>query len=487
MVLIGGASRIDERHAVDHVEEGMVRVAEDHAVNMLAEQLVRLLRVRRPLLQAANIVGNSNSVAIEVLDPRVRKAGEVELEAVSSHRKDFSVSVRKTRENFLALDVPRVDDDIDILQEREDLIRNRVRPLPVRVGKDCYSHGEWFLLLLLAVLPVADYTPAIRLPGCVTMTSMQVTIAPRTGLTLNNPVIAASGTFGYGLEFARRMDVTGFGAIVSKGTTREPRAGTPPVRLVETAAGMLNAIGLQNVGVEAVVKEKAPAWQRLGVPVLVNVSGAALEEYREVVSRLDGVPGVSGIELNISCPNVKEGGVAFGAQPGPAAAVTAAARAATSMPLVVKLSPNVADIRGIASAVEDAGADALTVANTVYGMAIDARRRTPLLTNITGGLSGPAIKPYALYLVYQVAQEVSIPIIAAGGIMTGVDAIEFLLAGATAVQLGTALLVDPACWRTVIADLEAWCRKEGVTDVREIIGAANEGFKGKTGEVHLAG
>ncbi|HYW64606.1 MAG TPA: dihydroorotate dehydrogenase [Bradyrhizobium sp.] len=308
---------------------------------------------------------------------------------------------------------------------------------------------------------------------------MEALIAPRTGLTLTSPVIAASGTFGYGLEFAEHGDLSRLGAIICKGTTREPRTGNPPPRVVETAAGMLNSIGLQNVGIDEVIRDKAPRWAELSTPVLVNVSGTSVDDYSALVARLDGVPGVSGIELNISCPNVKEGGVAFGTTPQAAAQVTATARAATTLPLVVKLSPNVADIRCIAAAVEAAGADAISVANTVYGMAIDSRRRRPVLSSVSGGLSGPAIKPYALYLVYQVAQEVSVPVIGIGGIMTAKDAVEFLLAGATAVELGTALLVDPTCWETIVADLMGWLRAEGVRTLDEIVGAANSGYKGK--------
>lgn len=319
------------------------------------------------------------------------------------------------------------------------------------------------------------------------MSRMDVVICPRTELRLRNPVVAASGTFGYGVEFASRMDVTGLGAIVCKGTTREPRAGNQPLRMTETAAGMLNAIGLANIGVDAVVREKAPLWAKLDVPVLVNVSGNSVEEYVDIVSRLDGVNGVSGVELNISCPNVKTGGVAFGTNSQSAAEVTQAVRRATGLPLIVKLSPNVSDIRSVACAVEAAGADALSVANTVFGMEMDLKRRQPVLASTSGGLSGPAIKPLALYLVYQVAQAVSIPIIGIGGIMNASDALEFLLAGASAVALGTALLVDPTCWREVAAGIESWCRKEGVRDLREIVGVGNSDFKGKTGEVSLAG
>jgi dihydroorotate dehydrogenase (NAD+) catalytic subunit len=316
---------------------------------------------------------------------------------------------------------------------------------------------------------------------------MNVVIAPRTGLQLRNPVMTASGTFGYGVEFASHMDISGLGAVICKGTTQEARSGNPPIRMTETAAGMLNAIGLQNVGVEAVIRDKAPQWVRLPIPIIVNVSGSSVEEYRSIIERLHDVPGIAGIELNISCPNVRQGGAQFGTDPAMAAEVTRAARVATSLPLLVKLSPNVADIRTIAVAVEAAGADALTVANTVYGLAIDPRTMRPVLANVTGGLSGPAIKPYALYLVYQVAQAVTVPVIGVGGIMNGRDAAEYMLAGATAIQLGTALLLDPTSWRRVIQELDDWCRVQGVSALSEIVGAANSGFKKGAGETSLAG
>jgi dihydroorotate dehydrogenase (NAD+) catalytic subunit len=321
---------------------------------------------------------------------------------------------------------------------------------------------------------------------------MDVTIAPRTGLRLKNPVMTASGTFGYGTEFAARMDISELGAVVCKGTTREPRAGNPPVRVAETAAGMVNAIGLQNIGVEAVVREKAPIWATWPVPVLVNVSGTSVEDYCFIVSRLDGVPGVAGVELNVSCPNVKEGGVAFGTDRRLVREVTAAVRQVTRLPLIVKLSPNVTDIRPIASAAEEAGADAVSLVNTLYGVAIDARRRRPVLSTVSGGLSGPAIKPYALYLVFQTAQVVTAPVIGLGGIRTAQDALEFMLAGATAVQVGTALMVDPTAWRGIVSGVAAWCEREGVRSLAEIVGAANDGFRGvgsykRAGEAHLAG
>jgi dihydroorotate dehydrogenase (NAD+) catalytic subunit len=316
---------------------------------------------------------------------------------------------------------------------------------------------------------------------------MQVTIAPRANLRLKNPVMTASGTFGYGTEFAARMDISGLGAVICKGTTREPRTGNQPLRMLETPAGMLNSIGLQNIGVEGVIETKAPLWAGWPVPVLVNVSGTSVDDYCAIVSRLDGVPGVAGVELNVSCPNVKEGGVAFGTDPRLAAEVTAAVRGVSTLPLVVKLSPNVSDIRAMAAAVEEAGADAISLINTVWGMGVDVKRRAAALAPVTGGLSGPAIKPLALYLVYQVAQEVSVPVIGVGGIMSARDALEFLMAGATAIQVGTALLVDPEAWRGIVAGIEEWCRSEGVRDVREIVGAANSGYKIKTGELEPAG
>jgi dihydroorotate dehydrogenase (NAD+) catalytic subunit len=319
------------------------------------------------------------------------------------------------------------------------------------------------------------------------MAHMDVLIAPRTGLRLQNPVIAASGTFGYGVEFAGRMDLSGLGALICKGTTRRPRTGNAPPRLVETPAGMLNAIGLQNIGVEAVIREKAPIWAGWSLPVLVNVSGTSVEDYVEIAALLDGVPGVAGIELNISCPNIHDGGAIFGVEAQSAAAVTRAVRQTTSLPLVVKLSPNVVDIRPIAAAVADAGADAISLINTVYGMTIDIGSRRPALAVASGGLSGPAIKPYALYLVYQAAQEVDIPIIGVGGILSADDAIEFMLAGATAVEIGTALLLDPTCWQRIVADLEEWRRREGVHAWSEIVGAANARDRRRTGEIPLTG
>jgi dihydroorotate dehydrogenase (NAD+) catalytic subunit len=322
------------------------------------------------------------------------------------------------------------------------------------------------------------------------MSLMKVMIAPRTNLSVRNPVIAASGTFGYGTEFAAKSDLSGLGAVVCKGTTRLPRTGNEPLRMVETAAGMLNSIGLQNVGIDAVISEKAPIWSTWRVPVFVNVSATSIDDYRYMASRLERVPGVAGIELNISCPNDREGGVMFGSHPRLAAEATEAVRKATTLPLVVKLSPNVSDIGTIAAAVEAAGADAISLINTLYGMAIDVGRRRPALEPVSGGLSGPAVKPHALHLVYEVAQHVAIPVIGIGGIMSARDALEFLMAGATAIQMGTALLIDPTAWKSVVLGLDAWCQDQGVASITDIVGAANPRFRGvnrTAGEKNLAG
>ena len=307
--------------------------------------------------------------------------------------------------------------------------------------------------------------------------ALAVELAPRhpTGLHLQNPLAASSGTFGYGTEYARLVDVQRLGAIFSKGTTLRPRRGAPPPRVVETPAGMLNAVGLQNPGVEAVVREKAPQWERWRVPVIVNVAGESIDEYVAVAQALDTAPGVSGIELNISCPNVAAGGMIFGADPLLAAEVTREVRAACSLPLIVKLTPNVTDIRPVAAAVEEAGADALTLINTVLGLHIDITSRKPYLGNITGGLSGPAIRPIAVRMVYQVAQTVSIPLIGAGGALRLEDVLEFMMAGASAVQVGTASFADPTTLNGLLDALPAWLARQGVRDIHEIIGAALPG------------
>jgi len=309
------------------------------------------------------------------------------------------------------------------------------------------------------------------------MINLAVQLAPGNprGLLVSNPVIAASGTFGYGTEYSHLFDIQRLGAIVCKGTTLEPRPGNPQPRIAETPCGILNSIGLQNIGVKALLAEKAPIWATWKVPVIVNIAGNSVEEYARLAEELDGVRGISGIEVNISCPNVKAGCIEFGADPSSAAMVTAAVRQATSLPVWVKLTPNTADIVSIALAVADAGADGIVLINTLKGMAIDIKTRRPVLGNITGGLSGPAIKPVALRMVYEVAGALSeIPIIGSGGITTAQDALEFFMAGASAVQIGTANLIDP---RAPIAILNGICdfmEKEHISNISELIGVARK-------------
>ena len=291
------------------------------------------------------------------------------------------------------------------------------------------------------------------------------------GLSLRNPVMPASGTFASGREFADFIDLSRLGAVVTKGVSFEPWAGNESPRIAETASGMLNSIGLQNPGVEAFCAKDLAWLATQDVPVIVNVSGHTLEEYVAVVERLEREAAVSAYEINISCPNVDAGGMAFGTACAPAAAVTRAVRAATKRPLILKLSPNVTDIAEIARAVEAEGADAVSLINTILGMAIDAETRRPKLARVVGGLSGPAVKPVALRMVWQVAQAVSVPVIGCGGIMTGEDAVEFLLAGATAVQVGTANFVDPTSTVRVVDGIAEYCVRHGVARVRELVGA----------------
>jgi dihydroorotate dehydrogenase (NAD+) catalytic subunit len=304
--------------------------------------------------------------------------------------------------------------------------------------------------------------------------NLAVQLAPTHphGLLLKNPVMTASGTFGYGTEYSQFFDIQKLGAIVCKGTTLEPREGNPQPRLKETPAGLLNSIGLQNIGVEALIKEKAPLWASWQVPVIVNIAGEQVEDYAKLASRLEGVAGVSGLEVNISCPNMEAGGMEFGTDPRAAAAVTRAVRSATSLPLIVKLTPNVTAIVEIALAVSEAGAHAICLINTLTGMAIDVTERKPFLGNTTGGLSGPAIKPVALYMVYQVAGKVKIPIIGCGGISSAEDALEFIMAGATAIEVGTAQLANPRALLDVLEGIERFMQKEGVRELSELIGAA---------------
>ena len=302
---------------------------------------------------------------------------------------------------------------------------------------------------------------------------LAVQLAPRhpKGLLLANPVMTASGTFGYGTEYSHLFDIQRLGAIICKGTTLEPRDGNPQPRLTETPSGVLNAIGLQNIGVEALIRDKAPVWAGWSVPVIVNIAGESIRQYAELARRLDGVPGVSGLEVNISCPNVA-GGDEFGARPRSAAAVTAAVRKATSLPVMVKLTPNCGDIVAVARAVASAGADAVSVINTLRGMAIDIYQRRPVLGNITGGLSGPAIKPVALQRVYAVAGAVDIPVVGCGGISTGNDAIEFIMAGASAVQVGTASFANPRVPLDVLEGIARFLQREGIGDLSQLVGAA---------------
>jgi dihydroorotate dehydrogenase (NAD+) catalytic subunit len=290
-------------------------------------------------------------------------------------------------------------------------------------------------------------------------------------LNLKNPVMTASGTFGYAREFEPYVNLHRLGAVVVKGISLEPRPGNPPPRIVETSCGMLNAIGLENVGVERFISEKMESLQAVNVPVFVNILGDTLDEYGEIAARLADVEGVAGIEVNISCPNVKKGGVAFGTVPEMAAAVTKLVKANSTVPVIVKLSPNVTDVTVIARAVEDAGADAVSLINTLIGMAIDHRSRRPCLANVIGGLSGPAIKPVALRMVYQVAQAVSIPVIGIGGIESAEDVLEFMIAGATAVQIGTANFINPRASEDAVEGLAHYVQEQKLGSIRELIGS----------------
>jgi dihydroorotate dehydrogenase (NAD+) catalytic subunit len=295
------------------------------------------------------------------------------------------------------------------------------------------------------------------------------------GFRLKNPVMPASGTFGYGEEYAPYLDLEGLGAIITKGLSLEPKAGNPTPRIAETDGGMLNAIGLQNVGLSAFVKDKLPFLRRLSTPVIVNFFGNSLEEYGEMARRLADVEGLSAVELNISCPNVKRGGIVFGTDPLAAAEVVGLVRRNLDLPLIVKLTPNVTDITVMARAVAESGADVISCINTLTGMAVDIRRRRLRLANGTGGLSGPAIRPLAVRMVHQVVRTVDIPVIGVGGIMRAADALEFLIVGARAVQVGTANFVDPGAMAGIIAGLEEFCRKEGIARIEDLIGTLEEG------------
>lgn len=290
-------------------------------------------------------------------------------------------------------------------------------------------------------------------------------------LELKNPVMTASGTFGYGTEYADFMDINRLGAIIVKGTTLNPRQGNPYPRMAETPSGMLNAVGLQNKGVDYFVDHIYPVVSKFQTNVIVNVSGSSIEDYAQCASIINTLDDIPAIELNISCPNVKQGGMAFGVKPESAAQVVSAVRKAYDKTLIVKLSPNVTDITEIARAVEGAGADSVSLINTMLGMAIDAERRKPILSTVTGGMSGPAVKPVALRMVWQVAKAVKIPVIGLGGICSATDAIEFLLAGASAIQIGTANFIDPAVSEKVVDGIEEYLTRHGFNSVQDIIGA----------------
>lgn len=290
------------------------------------------------------------------------------------------------------------------------------------------------------------------------------------GLNLQNPVLTASGTFGYGEEFADFIDLNRLGGFIVKGTTLEPRQGNSYPRMVETPSGMLNAVGLQNKGVDYFINSIYPRIKDYKTNIIVNVSGASIDDYLAVAEKLEPLAHIPAIEVNISCPNVKQGGMAFGTSPDGAAEVTRRLREAYSKTLIVKLSPNVTDIASIAKAVEAAGADAVSLVNTFMGMAIDVERQRPYLSTITGGLSGPAIRPIAVRMVWQVAKSVEIPVIGLGGIMNGRDALEFLMAGAKAVQIGTANFIDPTTTINVINEIEDYCHRHNISDINEIIG-----------------
>ncbi len=291
------------------------------------------------------------------------------------------------------------------------------------------------------------------------------------GLKLKNPLVAASGTFGYGAEFKEFSDPGAYGAICVKGLSLAPRAGNPMPRICETPSGMLNAIGLENVGIEAFARDKMPFLRSLpGTAVIANFFGQTVEEYALCAEKLSSIEGMAALEMNISCPNVKAGGIAFGTDPLLAAEVVEKVRCATTLPLIVKLSPNVTDIRTLAKAAEESGADVLSLINTLTGMAVDLDRRRPVLANVTGGLSGPAIKPVALRMVWETVKTVKIPVIGIGGIMTGRDALEFLCVGARAVEVGTANFVDPSSASKILGEMEEWLLNKGLSGIGDLVG-----------------
>ncbi|MDD4802498.1 MAG: dihydroorotate dehydrogenase [Syntrophomonas sp.] len=292
------------------------------------------------------------------------------------------------------------------------------------------------------------------------------------GIIMKNPVAVASGTFGYGREYEDYLDINGLGAVIVKGTTLEPRHGNPPVRIFETAAGMLNAIGLENPGVEVFLNQHLPYLIDKDVTVIANIAGNTIEEYAALAARLEGCKGIAGIELNISCPNVKQGGLQFGTDPVMVRDVVKTVKANTSLPVMPKLSPNVTNIVEIALAAQEGGADALSMINTLMGMAINVQTRKPVLANVFGGLSGPAIKPVALRMIYQVHQEVDLPILGGGGIMNTLDALEFMMAGATGISIGTGNFVNPRLAYDIMVGLQEYMQENQINNLNEIVGIA---------------
>jgi len=301
------------------------------------------------------------------------------------------------------------------------------------------------------------------------MVDLKIEIAP--GVVLKNPVLTASGTFGYGREYADYLDIAELGAIITKGLSLQPKIGNSGVRITETACGMLNAIGLENIGINSFIADELPILKKLKADVIVNIFGNNQDDYAAIAAKLDRVEGIRALEINISCPNVKAGGIQFGTDAAAAARLVAAVRKATSLPLITKLSPNVTDIVKIAKAVEDVGSDAVSLINTLMGMAVDLDKKRPLLGNVTGGLSGPAIKPVALRMVYQVAQAVSIPVIGIGGIASARDALEFLLAGATAVEIGTANFINPGIAAETVTGIREYLEHRNYEKVTDFIGS----------------
>jgi dihydroorotate dehydrogenase (NAD+) catalytic subunit len=299
------------------------------------------------------------------------------------------------------------------------------------------------------------------------------------GLRLANPLMAASGCFGYGVEYADAVDLASIGGVVSKGLFLKERSGHPPERIVETPSGMLNAIGLQGIGVHRYIKEKLPELRRLGATNVINICGSTLDEYVELARILSDAEGVHALEINISCPNIKEGGITFGCSLHGTFDVVSAVKKVTRLPVIPKLTPNVTDVASIAKAAEDAGADAVSLVNTFLAMAIDVETRRPKLSNIVGGLSGPAIRPIAVRMVYECRRAVKIPIIGMGGIATATDALEFMIAGATAVQVGTANFVDPFIWSKLLDGMRGYLQRHGIARVADLVGSVDTSAREK--------